>query len=90
MRLIPSCIAYLLVDFLFQILADLFTEFRLVQELRGDILVLLHAVDEQVLKGLPEHVTEPVERIDDGGLLQVRRGNSVFLYGIEEELVPGA
>jgi hypothetical protein len=50
-------------------------------------LVLIHAIDKFAFKSLVENVLEVLQRIDHGGLLDVRIGNRFFPNLVEKQLV---
>ena len=79
--------ADLLVDALEQVAADGAAELLVVEELGGQSLVLLHAADEEALKGLVEDDLESLQRVRRGCLLQLLVGDGLLTDLAEEELV---
>lgn len=77
----------LFIHLLQKTLAHDLLELRLVQELRRDILVLLHAVDKESLKSPQEDKAKVIHRIDQGHLAQLRIGQRIFTDGVKEQLI---
>jgi hypothetical protein len=53
------------------------------------LLVLVHAVDELAFQGLVENVLEVLQRVDHGGLQDVRVGDRFLADLVKEKLVGG-
>ena len=58
-----------------------------IHELREELLVLLHPVDEQRLKGLVEDESEILNRVGEGCLTKLLIRNRLFADLIEEKLI---
>jgi hypothetical protein len=88
-RLLLGFCPDLLVNLFSQELCDDLGKGGIVHVAREYLPVLVHAVDELAFQGLVEDVLEVFQRVDHGGLLDVRVGDGLLANLVEEELVGG-
>src|ERR1700722_4204565 len=75
------------VNFMEQVLDGQFPEFAIGHEFSENLLIALHAVDNEALEGFLEDVAEVVLGVRGGSFLKHLAFDGFFLNLVEEELV---